>query len=210
MKFIKENFLNLVLIILIVVLFLQRCTEHKVVQTPPQITIVRDTVWVIHDSTVYSKPQLIKTIPVPYEKLEVKYLPDSNYPNLVKQYWSVVDRLLAINIQEDSLKIDSIGYVKVTDTVNENMIVGRSYKYDLKYPKIKETITIKEPYKPKNQLYIGGGVSGTKLNLFDQFDVGVLFKNKKDQIYGTKVGMTLSGNVQYGIQSYWKLSLRKK
>ena len=90
------------------------------------------------------------------------------------------------------------------------MIVGRSYKYDLKYPKIKETITIKEPYKPKNQLYLGGEISGSRLNLVDQINAGLLFKNKKDQIFGAKVGLNLDGQLHAGVSSYWKISFKHK
>ena len=104
---------------------------------------------------------------------------------------------------QDSIKIDSIGYVKITDTVQKNLIIGRSSNVNVKYPIIKETITL--PYTPKNQLYIGGSV---QLGPVGQLNGGVLFKNKKDQIFGGSVGITSQGQILYGANSYWKIKLK--
>ena len=201
MQTIKNNFLNLIVLVLVAILLLQRCKETPSV---PQVSIVRDTVWVHHDSTVFSKPQVIKTIPVEYTDSLIKYLPDTNYSKLVLQYQDVVNQLLNKNIQLDSLKIDSIGYVKVVDTVTKNQISGRSFTYNLKYPIIKETITL--PAKKINQLYIGGQLSGNKQ--LDGVGAGLLLKNKRDQIYGLSVGLNKDGQISYGVQSFWKIKLK--
>lgn len=200
----KIDFLNLVIAILVIVLLLKQRNTKPI--EPVQPTVKRDTVWVYKDSTVYSKPQVVKTIPVPVEHWTKEYLPDTNYAKLVKQYQDVVSQFLAKNVTKDSLKIDSIGYVHVTDTVSKNVITGRTYKYNLKYPIITNTITI--PEKKRNQFYYGGGLQGGNINALDQINAGLLFKNKRDQIFNATVGLNAKGRVIYGVNSYWKIKIK--
>lgn len=207
MGFIKNNFINLIVIILLVILLLQRCGGGRIDISAPKI--VRDTVWVHHDSTVNSKPQIVKTeaYGIPIDRWNTEYLPDTNYDKLIKQYEVLVRELLAKNISVDSIKIDSIGHIYITDTVSKNIIIGRSTSYDLKYPIIKETITI--PAIKKTQWYFGGALQGSKQDLINQINTGVLIKNKKDHIYGGYIGITPNGPFEFGIQSYWKIKLKK-
>jgi hypothetical protein len=204
-EFIKNNFLNLVVLIVLGIVLFQTCDKSKQVVTP---TIKKDTVWIHKDSTVYSKPQVVKTQPyaVPIDRWNTEYLPDTNYSKLVLQYEAVVRELLSKNISVDSVKIDSVGYVHVTDTVTKNLITGRSYKYSLKYPVITNTITI--PEKKRNQYYIGGLVQAEPLVDIRQLSAGLLLKTKYDHIYGVNAGFTRDGQVIYGIQTYWKIKLR--
>ena len=204
-NFIKNNFLNLVVLIVLAIVLFQTCGKPKEVITP---TIKRDTVWVHKDSTVYSRPQVVKTeaYGIPIDRWNTEYLPDSNYSKLVVQYEAVVRELLAKNISVDSLKIDSIGYVHVTDTVTKNLITGRSTHYNLKYPIVKETLIV--PEKKRNQLYVGGLLQGARSNPVDGISTGALFKTKKDQIYGATAGINSRGQVQYGVQIYWKIKLK--
>lgn len=201
----KKNFFYIVMLVLLVVVLFQTCKKNS--NTSSTVTIHRDTVWVVKDSTVYSKPQLIKTIQITPEKITKEYIPDTNYASLVKQYQNLVQQFLATNIQSDSLKIDSIGHVYVTDTVTKNLVVGRKYDYKLTYPIITNTITV--PEKKRNQWYIGGDIQGNQITPVNQISAGLLFKNKNDQIKGAKVGLNFNGQFLYGVQSYWKIKLRK-
>jgi hypothetical protein len=201
--FIKKNYLYLIVCVLFLVIFLQRCENNKpIIPIPPRVKI--DTVWVTRDSIVYSKPKIITIIKgVP----EIQYVPDTSYTKLVIQYKSLVDLCTAKNVYSDTLKIDSIGYVNVKDTVSKNRIQGRSYNYNLKYPIITKTITVQAP--PKTQVYIGGGLQGNPYNIVNQFSAGLLLKTKKDKIYGVYTGMSKDGRIQYGLQSYWKINFNK-
>lgn len=204
--FLQKNFLSLVTLALVLVVLLQRCGEPKPVDAP---TVVRDTVWVHKDSTVYSKPQLIKTIPIDVSRDTIinNYIPDTNYQKLVIQYQSVVNELLAKNLFVDTLKIDTLGWVRVQDTVTKNLLLNRTFKWHIKYPVIKETITLPAPRK--NQLYVGGEVEGDKTNLVSGVNAGLLFKNKKDQIFGLKAGLNSNGQPSLGISSFWKITFKK-
>jgi len=203
---IKDNLLSLIIVILLIIIVLERCNSNQSVDVPK---IIRDTMWVSNDTTIVSKPQVIKTIPyeVSRETIIKEYLPDSNYAGLLKQYEDLVSQLLAKNIMQDSIRIDTNGYVKITDTVQKNLIVGRSTEVSMKYPIIKETVTI--PQKKVTQLYLGGQVSASQGQLINGLNGGLLLKNKRDQIYGVTVGVNTDGNISYGLQSYWKIKLKK-
>jgi len=203
-NFIKNNVLNFIIAVLLLIIFLDRC--NKPVQ-PEAPKIVRDTTWVVKESFTTTRPQVVKTIEVHDSIITKEYVPDTNYAKLVVQYQEVVNQLLAQNILKDSIRIDSVGYVKIIDTVKKNLIVGRSVQSAITYPIIKETVTI--PQKKVTQLYLGGQVSGSQGQLINGLNGGLLLKNKKDQIYGVTVGVNTDGNISYGLQSYWKIKLKK-
>lgn len=198
----------MIVLLLVLILFIERCDSRK--KSDPQPIIVRDTVWTEHAGTSTSIPQLVNSIPYPVDRLtkEIQYLPDTNYQKLLIQYQNLLALYLTKNVQKDSLKIDSIGYVSLTDTVTKNLISDRKFSYNLKYPVITNTITL--PSKPRNQLYIGGGLEGNPGVLINQINGGLLWKNKKDQIFGGYVGVDKNLSLQYGVQSYWKINLRRK
>lgn len=199
---IKNNFFNLLILILVAVIMLQRC-ESKI-NTPVKPTVIRDTVWAAMQDVIISNPTLIKTIP---GKVDSVYTPNPNYNELVKQYQKIVEDYLASNIHKDSVKIDSIGYISIIDTVTKNKLTGRKTSYNFKYPIITNTITL--PPVVKTQLYFGGGIESKSMTGTTELNLGLLLKNKKDQIYNIYGGVDTRGDYQIGIQSYWKIKLKK-
>jgi hypothetical protein len=203
MQFIKTNFFNLLVAVLLIIILLQKCSQPV---DPGVPTVVRDTMWVVKDSLIVSKPQVTKTIQVEsHDTIINQYLPDTNYAKLVVQYQEVVNTLLAKNIHSDSIRIDSNGYVKITDTVQRNLITGRSSQVNIRYPIIKETIIL--PAKKVTQLYIGGVVQGS--SGISQISTGALLKTRNDFLFGTSLGVNTNGALQYGVGAYWKLKLKK-
>jgi len=202
MNFIKKNYIVLLIGILILIILLQRCNGNNSVAEKPRVKI--DTVWIKHDSIVYSKPKVIKVIK---GIKEIQYVPDTSYTKLVIQYKDLVDLYTAQNVFSDTLRIDSIGYVNVKDTITKNIIKGRSYNYNLKYPVVTKTITLQPT--PKTQVYVGGGLQGDQYSMINEFSTGLLLKTKQDQIFGLYTGIDNNGRIQYGLQSYWKIKLHK-
>ena len=202
MKINFNNILSIAILILAVIIVLQRSNSSPDIIEKP--IVVRDTVWQKKDSVIYTSPKIVQTIPV--KIISEKYLPDSNYDKLVLQYQELVKLHLAKNIQKDSVQIDSIGFVKVTDTVQNNIVQNRKWEYNIKYPIIKETVI--QPPKRVNQLYIGGGLQGNQYNIINSINGGILYKNKKDQIYGLSVGINTNGQIVYGVSSYWKIKFK--
>jgi hypothetical protein len=204
----KISILEILVLVLLVVILIQRCGGGDK-ETIVEPKIIRDTTWIIEDSIINTKPQIITTEPyaVPIDRWNTEYLPDTNYDKLISQYESLVRELLAKNISSDSIKIDSIGHVYIIDTVSNNMITGRSTRYNLRYPIITNTVIV--PEKKKRQMYLGGGVQGQKNEIINQINAGLLIKTKKDQIIGINAGTTINGNAVYGVQSFWKIRLKK-
>ena len=202
MKINFNNILSIAILILAVIIVLQRSNSSPDIIEKP--IVIGDTIWQKKDGVIYTSPKVIQTIPV--KIISEKYLPDPNYDKLVLQYQELVKLHLSKNVQKDSVKIDSIGFVKVTDTVQNNIVQNRKWEYSLKYPIIKETII--EPSKKVNQLYIGGGLQGNQYNIINSINGGILYKNKKDQIYGLSVGINTNGQIVYGVSSYWKIKFK--
>ena len=202
MKINFNNILSIAILILAVIIVLQRSNSSPDIIEKP--IVVRDTIWQKKDSVIYTSPKVVQTIPV--KIISEKYLPDPNYDKLVLQYQELVKLHLAKNIQKDSVKIDSIGFVKVIDTVQNNIVQNRKWEYNIKYPIIKETVI--QPPKKVNQLYIGGGLQGNQYNMINSINGGILYKNKKDQLYGLSIGVNTNGQVVYGLSSYWKIKFK--
>jgi hypothetical protein len=202
MQFIKNNFFNLLVLALLGIIFLQKCNQPV---DPGVPTVTRDTVWVVKDSLIVSKPQLIKSISVEsHDTIINQYVPDTNYAKLVLQYQEVVNQLLTKNILADSIRIDTNGYVKITDTVQKNLIVGRGTQVNIKYPIIKETVTI--PPKKVTQLYVGGVLQASPA--INQAGVGALLKTRNDFLFGGSLSVNTYGDLMYGVGAYWKLKLK--
>jgi len=203
MEFVKKNLLSLAIVVLLIVVALQKCAQPNPSEEP---TIVRDTAWVVKDSLIYSKPQLVKTIEIEsHDTIINQYIPDTNYAKLVIQYQEIVNQLLAKNIMEDSIRIDTNGYVKITDTVQKNLIVGRGTQVNIKYPIIKETVTI--PPKKVTQLYVGGVFQTGGDN--QQIGASALLKTRKDFALSGSLSVNTYGDLQYGIGAFWKIKLKK-
>lgn len=200
--------LYIIIALLVAVIFLERSCR-KVPIVPPD-TITRDTTTVdsiihIHD-TLLSKPKIVKVIETKWDTI-IGSIPDSTYTGLKSQYISLGNKFYSSSIYSDSLKIDTIGYVNIKDTISENSLIGRSYSYNLHYPRITTTITntITKTLPPVSQLYIGGGLYGSKVDILQGAQVSLLYKNRRDQMYTVFSQIDKSGKISYGISTYWKI-----
>lgn len=222
MDFLRNNIFSLILVIILLMVLFKMCGNNPT-PPPPVVTVIKDTMYFHTDSTVYNQPQVMKTVAYPVDKITKEYLPDTNYDQLVKKYMGLIDKYLATNISLDSIRIDSIGYVRILDSISKNMVVGRSVTYKLKYPTIKETITktITIPEEKRRQLYVGAGATFnpnmTSNTIFGNnvysgmrsVTGGFLYKTKTDQIIGA--GVQWDGKqTDYGLSTYIKLSFKKK
>lgn len=163
--------------------------------------IVRDTAWEIHDSVIVKKMKVKEII---HDTLPPEYIADTNYPALKAQYEELAKAFLAKKIYADTLKLDTLGYIAVADTVQKNELQNRSYDYKYKIPTITNTVTITKQAPAKGALYVGGGVSGEKTNGINSVRGGLLYKTKKNTMFGVHAGFA-SNQLIYGIDAYWKL-----
>lgn len=164
---------------------------------------VHDTTWSVHDTTIYKTLKgkvLHDTIATPPE-----YIADTNYPKLLAQYNDLLSKYMALVEFKDTIRLDTLGYVAITDTVNQNNIKGRSVRSNYKIPTITVTNTITNYAPPKAMLFFGGGVQGNQTLGVTGANLGILYKSKKDKIVGFNVGSTIGSQLNYGISSYWKI-----
>jgi len=196
--------MNKILILVIVALLFVVAVQHGGCDNPnlkADTVTLHDTAWQVHDSLIVKKLKIKETI---HDTLPAEYIADTNYPKLKAQYDALVIAYLAKTLYTDTLKIDTLGYVAVTDTVHKNEIHGRSYKYNYKIPTITVTNTITKQAPPKGALFIGGGVTGNK-NGLELLQGGLLYKSKHNKMLGLHIGINGNNQVVYGVQSYWKL-----
>ena len=169
-------------------------------------TVIRDTQWSVHDTTIYKTLKgktLHDTIATPPE-----YIADTNYPKLLAQYNDLLKKYMALVEFKYTIRLDTLGYVAITDTVNQNNIKGRSVRSNYKIPTITNTITIQHYEKPKAQMFFGGGLDLSPTLAPTGAHGGVILKTKKDQLIGLQVGTGIGGGISYGFSSYWKIKLK--
>ena len=195
------------MIILLMILLIRGCMEEKPI---PTVVTTKDTMYIKVDSTItHYTPKVIEKIPVPVEKIVKEYVPDTNYAELVNQYRNLAYKYEFGKVYKDSIKIDTIGYVKITDIISKNEILSRSAIYSLKYPVIKEIEKHIVPEPPKYQFYMGVGLTAEQKDLFKYLNASFLYKTKKDQIFGISTGINRTGDVNFTATSYWKIKLFK-
>lgn len=197
----------LVLLAVIAGLFFiyQRASQNGFGFFKPPITDTvykSDTLWQIHD-TVITKKLIVKQ--VIHDTLPPQMIPNPMYDSLVVQYQELADDYLARRIYKDTINIDSIGYVAVADTVKNNTLLNRSYASHYKIPVVKDTVNVIKYLDPVREVYFGGGVSANKTTL-GNVHVGVLYKDRKDRLYGTYISAGMNGKITYGVQTYLKIS----
>ena len=196
-NFIRKYFTTLIIIVLIILLFMNRCDKPYIA---PEYKI--DTVFSQHVDTVPGKPRLYYTeADTIYEP---SYLPDTNYQKLKKQYQDLLMLYFAKNYFKDTLVVDTLGKVFVTDKISKNTIIDRQYNYSFKYPTAIQTTIYPTP---RNQIYVGGGISGN-LSGVNQITGGILLKNKKDQIFELHTGINQDAKFVFGASSYWKIKFK--
>ena len=202
-----KNLTIIIICLLIIIILLQRlgCISVGSVTPPKSDTLkIVDTLWKKHDSLIYKKVPVKIII---HDTLPPEYYPDPMYDSLKVQYEELAQEFLAKKIYVDTLKIPQLkGLFVVSDTVKNNSLIGRSWTADYIIPIVKETIT--KEATPKSQLYFGGGfaLSGITLN---SVQTGLLYKTRKEHIISAYAGLDFSGRLSYGIQSYWKINLKK-
>lgn len=196
----KHNLGAILLGLIALILYFNGC--FKPTPVTPIITVVRDTIWIHHDSTVISKPTVIQVNP---PQIPSTYKPDTTYDGILKQYNVLLQNHFSQKIVTDTLHIDTLGIVSTIDTIQHNDLIGRKWQYHLKERQITNTVTITQPYKPPNQVFLGG-----KVEISPDIEVGggLLFRNKRDGIIGV-MGTYDFHRVGVELQYYKLIKLRR-
>lgn len=190
MKNYFRNIQTLLIVVLAVLLFLQRSCS----------------------STPKPKPEVITEVEVRYDTIKVtetKYIPkyvektvvDIDTFNVPIDTLTILKDYYAKYYYIDTIEIDSLGTIVVSDTVTRNLISKRDVQSNLLIPTTTVNNTI---YLNKRELYGGISVSGQpdQINL-----VGgeLLYRNKRKQAYGFGVGVNPDFQPVYTVRMYWKV-----
>lgn len=220
LNFLKDNFKFLFVFGALILFYFQGCfdrfgpqkptsdTTHQVIQVPQPVVIMPEYKPQQSGSTVY--------IPIPASAQGV--IPASTVDSLISQVKDLNLRIEALGKQyyaiktyKDSIELKDtagtkVGIVDLTQVVSENELKSTQPSYKLNFPHTITTITNTIPYKPRNQLYIGAGVSTSP----NAAKLGILMKNKRDVAIGIS-GVYGFDQKKFGAEiSLYKLITLKK
>ncbi len=197
----------IVIAVLVAIIFLQRsCTPGN--NTPSvassKTEIVYDTIWKDVVKTEYKRLRVLvrDTTFLPGDTV---FKPDTNYDVLKLQYQTLAKNYATRNIYRDSVQLDTLGFIVITDTLQYNSVKSRLYEHNYKLPTVVGFVQT----PPRRQLYIGGGLSINNSLELANIQAGLLYKNKKDQIYGIHTGISQNLQPYIGGAMYWKIKLKK-
>jgi hypothetical protein len=130
---------EIVIVLLTAVLIFFIASDARYTKSEP--VIITDTVY---QQKTFTK--FIKGNSIPFVVLDTIYIVETDTITIVKDYNQV-------KVYSDTMRIDSIGYAYIQDTISQNKIQGRAFSANFNLPTITITKLI-EP-KSKNQLYLG-------------------------------------------------------
>ena len=156
----------------------------------------RDTIYITRDSTVYKEGKTIKV------KVEVpKYIPiEADTQLILMDYFTK-------RFYTDTLDLGEKSYVTIEDTIVENKIFARKFTSKITERIINDTLFLKEP--AKRQVYLGLTGGFDKVNIFNYAGPSLLYKDKKDKIFGLGAGINNSKQISLQGSIYWKIKLKK-
>lgn len=206
----KTKFTKILIIILLAIIAGQYFWPDKPIDESKYIKIGGKRYKVLSEST--------KITYVPVKTISPSYVPmPITVTSPVKPFYpTVIDTAAVVrayytkNYYIDTQNIDTIGTVKIKDTIFENRISSRILEFDYKLPVTTTTIITERP--PVTKVYFGGGLNFNKVDFISGGYAGFLIQSKKDKLYGLNAGAINSGNeiVPYvGGSLYWKIKLRK-
>jgi len=132
---------EVVIVLLVAVLIFFIASDARYTKSAP--TIVSDTVY---QQKTFTK--FIKGNSIPFVILDTIYLIDT-----IKDTITIVKDYNQVKVYSDTMRIDSLGYAYIQDTISQNKIQGRGFSANFNLPTI--TITKLIESKSKNQLYLG-------------------------------------------------------
>ena len=132
---------DIVIVLLVAVLIFFIFDDATYTKTNP--IIVSDTVYQEKTFTKY-----IKGKSIPFVVLDTIYKIDEVHDTI-----TIISDYSRVYSYSDTIRIDSLGYAYIQDTISQNKIQGRGFSANFNLPTITVTKLI-EP-KRKNELYLG-------------------------------------------------------
>jgi hypothetical protein len=204
----KLDFKTLLIAVLIIVILLLKMCTPKPTPNPGEIIKIdgkkyevikriRDTQYITKTHTIYKPGETIYV----EKPIYVDVPSDVDTGEILKDYF-------AKYTYKDTIKLeDSLGTVQITDTIQKNKIVSRTFKSNINQVHVRDSIIVKE--LPKPQLYVGGIIGADRKVGFNYFGPTFVLKTKSDNMYSLGVGLNnnFTTSIQAGV--YWKIKLKK-
>jgi hypothetical protein len=159
-----------------------------------------------------TEPQVITKVEVRYDTVET--IKETYVPKYITRIETVIDTFTTpidtVNILKnyyakyfysDTLKIDTLGYAVINDTITQNTILARDIRTNVLIP---TTTITKEIYLNNREFYWGLGLQGKKDQL-NYLGGELLYRNKKYQVYGLGVGVNENLQPVISGRLYWKI-----
>lgn len=201
----KDNIISILGIIIMLFLLFKSCNKQDLYES---IVIHSDTTishtTVIKDTTLHTTPKLENTIHDTIMLRDTQYIPSKDYEHLLVQYERVISELLAKNIYKDTIPVDTIGTLVVIDTLNKNLIAGRSVLSNLRFPQTTVTITNDIIRNHGTMFFVGASLQGNPEQPVNQLGVDLMLLTKKDKAYGFGASIDKDGKVYYNGRIYFK------
>ncbi len=195
--FFKKNFAILAIGVIFLLLYPKGCNSSQPKDTHDTTTVTTQQPQPIVIMPPYQPTQSGQTIYIPLPGNAQGVIPASTMEGLIAQVKDLSTRIEQLGTQyyatkhyADSIELKDtaglkVGVVQLKQTVSENTLQSTQPTYQLSFPHTITTITNTVYPKPKRQVYIGVGVESLLNSRTVQgVDLGLLFKDKKDNVFG--------------------------
>jgi len=190
LKALFKNIQTLLIVVLAVLLFLQRSCSSTPPVEPEVITEVVTRWDTLKVATKEYVPKYIRKTVVEIDTFQVPIDTISILKNYYAKYFYT-----------DTIKVDSLGFIVINDTVTRNLISKRDVQSNIFIPTTTINNTI---YLYKREFY--GGVSvGTTNQAVQNINGELLYINKKRNAYGFGIGLNPQFQPVYTVRMYWKI-----
>ena len=89
--------------------------------------------------------------------------------------------------EEGNKPESTLGFGIMTDVISQNRIQSRQVDWSFRVPTVYNTTIVKE--LPKNEFYLGGGLSFSEQNFIQNVSIGLAWKTKKQEIVNFDFGV---------------------
>ena len=143
-------------------------------------------------STVYT-PQWKDRVVVDVDSIFISQTEPVDTMALLRDYY-------AKYYYEDTVLVDTFGYVTINDTISQNKIESRQTTSTVRIPTKIVTNTI---FIDKRELYLGGSLAGNRE--FMMMNGEMLIRTKKRKAYGVGIGLDNRFNPTFTAKLYWRI-----
>ncbi len=190
MKGYFKNIQTLLVVVLAVLLFYQNSCSSTPPVEPQTITEVVTRWDTLKVATKEYVPKYIKKTVVNIDTFQAPI----DTMSILRDYY-------AKYFYTDTIKVDSLGFIVINDTVTRNLISKRDVQSNIFIPTTTITNTT---YLYKRELFWGASISGNQEQI-QSINGELMYVNKKRNAYGFGVGVDQNFQPIFTGRLYWKI-----